>query len=88
MIHGAVTYNFHYGDYTNNGQQTVYTYSMIDGFPLGTNLFGTTMQKLPVSMTTGGKKTTFSYTYDGNGNIATQKVTQGSETMTLTYSYY
>ena len=86
-----------YGDYVNGMQQPFVMYAEFffpngkessDVFlPMGTGVFGKGTDMLPVSATSDNLKYEFSYTYNTDGSIKTQTVTNGSRSVELNYAY-
>lgn len=94
---GSTSWTYGYGDYVNGMQQPFVMYAEFfypngkessDVFlPMGTGVFGKGTDMLPVSATSGNLKYEFSYTYNTDGSIKTQTVTNGSQSVKLSYTY-
>lgn len=92
---GSSTWTYNYGEYVNGTQQPfvvlaeyIYKTNGYDTFlPMGTGVFGKGTDMLPVSVASGNSKYEFSYTFNTDGSIRTQTITNGSLSVKLNYNY-
>ena len=100
---GSTSWTYNYGEYVNGTQQPFvilaeheyfYNYAghsdilSYDIFlPMGTGVFGKGTDMLPVSATSGNLIYEFSYTFNTDGSIKTQTITNGSQSVALSYTY-
>ena len=93
--YGSTSWTYNYGEYANGMQQPFIM--VVDYFfnskgdniflPMGTGVFGKGTDMLPVSVTSGNVRYEFSYTFNTDGSIKTQTVTNGSQVVELNYVY-
>ena len=82
------TFTYTYGQYENVLQQVFAFNTDADVHPGGIGIFGKASTKLPVKAVSGSTTYVYSYTFNADGSINTQTITRnGSQTMTLEYSY-
>lgn len=92
---GSTSWTYNYGEYVNGMQQPFimfvdyfYKHNGDDIFlPMGTGVFGKGTDMLPVSVTSGNVRYEFSYTFNADGSIKTQTVTNGGRAVELNYIY-
>ena len=84
----VVTYTYTYGEYVNEFQQPFAYNTDADAFPSGINLFGKGSTMLPVKAVSNGTTIDYSYTFNADGSIKTQKLTRNDgKTVELSYTY-
>lgn len=81
-------FTYSYGQYENKFQQPFMLYTDADGFPVGIGLYGKGTTMLPIRATSGSTAYEYTYTFNEDKSIKTQRITRDDgRTVELTYAY-